>query len=75
MLECKEDALIGIQYVEKVLYNSVEIQNLFKENNNKAIQFKIEKLQSAAMLASIYFTDLGNLTEEEQSLLNLNIPS
>ena len=62
--------MIGAQYIEKVLYDSVEIQNLFKENNNKAIQFKIEKLKNAAMFASIYFTKVGNITVEEQSLLN-----
>jgi hypothetical protein len=52
------------------LYNSVEIKNLFEENNNKAIQFKIAKLKNTVMFASSYFTGVGNLTEEEISLLD-----
>ena len=49
-LEYKEDILNGLPYIEIVLYNTVEIQDLFKENNYKAIQFKIKKLQNAANL-------------------------
>ena len=66
----KENAFIGIPYVERVLYNCVEIQDLFKENNHKAIQLNIEKLKNAAKYASGYFKPLGNLSKEEESLLD-----
>ena len=66
----KEVVSIGIPYMEIVLYNSVEIRDLFKENNYKGIQFNIEKLQNAAKFASKFFTCLGNITQEEHSLLD-----
>ena len=46
------------------------MQDLFKDNNHKTIQLNIEKLKNAAKYASSYFKTLGDLTEEEQSLLD-----
>jgi hypothetical protein len=54
----------------KILYNSVEMQDLFKDNNHKAIQLNIEKLKNAAKFASGFFKNLGSITKEEQSLLD-----
>ena len=69
-LEYKEDILNDLPYTEFVVYHTVEIQDLFKENNYKSIQFKIDKLQNAAKFASNLLTSLGKLTQEEQSLLD-----
>ena len=66
----KEVISIGIPYMEIVLYNSVEIRDLFKENNYKGIQFSIEKLRNAAKFASQFFTCLGNITHEDHNLLD-----
>ena len=66
----KEVISIGIPYMEIVLYNSVEIRDLFKENNYKGIQFSIEKLRNAAKFASQFFTCLGNITQEDHNLLD-----
>ena len=66
----KETASLGVPYIEKVLYNSLEIQDLFKDNNPKAIQLNINKLKNGARYASGFFKSLGNLTNEEQSLLD-----
>ena len=52
------------------MYNSVEIQDLFKDNNHKAIQLNIEKLKNGAKYASAFFKGRGNLTDEEQTLLD-----
>ena len=69
-LQYKEDILNDLPYTEFAVYHTVEIQDLFKENNYKAIQFKIDKLQNAAKFASNLLTSLGKLTQEEQSLLD-----
>ena len=66
----KENAFLGVPYIEKCLYNSVEIQDLFKDNNHKAIQLNIEKLKNGAKCASVFFKSLGNVTNEEQNLLD-----
>ena len=66
----KENGFIGIPYTEKVFYNCVEIQDLFKDNNHKAIQLNIEKLKNGAKCASVYFESLGGVTNEEQNLLH-----
>ena len=66
----KENNFIGFSYLEKILYNSVEMQDLFKDNNHKTIQLNIEKLKNGAKYASSFFRSVGDLTEEEQSLLD-----
>ena len=66
----KENGFIGIPNTEKIWYNSVEIQDLFKDNNHKAIQLNIEKLKNGAKCASVFFKSLGNVTNEEQNLLD-----
>ena len=60
---CKENSLSVIPYMEKCMYNSVEIQDLFKDNNHKAIQLNIEKLKNGAKYALGFFKSHGNLTD------------
>ena len=57
----------GIEYMEKVFNNSLEIRNLFKDNKYDVIKFKIEKLRNAALAAS---KGLADVTEEERELLD-----
>ena len=66
----KENSFIGTPYIEMALYNAFEIRNLFMEDNHKAIQFKIKELRNAAWYASGLFECVGNITEEEHSLLD-----
>ena len=66
-LRHKKDKPNGIQFMEKVFHNSLEIQHLFKENKYDVIKFNIEKLRNAALAAS---KGLADVTEEQQELLD-----